>query len=107
MATYSSSAKGIRLYFSLNWLRDGSQEETLSKWLPVGVSHTIRGRSLRQKSRRGSYCEEKRNEARRGSLLANYFRNAATTKSKFIPTLSGREQRVREGATNKESNHRG
>ena len=35
----------------------------------------------------------------RGSLVAEYFRTAATTKSKFIPTLSGREQRVREGAT--------
>jgi hypothetical protein len=39
---------------------------------------------------------KKRAEGRRGSLLAEYFRKAATTKSKF-PTLSGREHRVREG----------
>ena len=49
------------------------------------MSHTIGGRSLRQKSRRDSYCEEKHAEARRGSLSAEDFRNAAATKSKFIP----------------------
>ena len=40
-------------------------------------------------------CEEKRAEARKGSLSAEYSRKTATTKSKFIPTLSERQQRVR------------
>jgi hypothetical protein len=77
----------------------------LSKWLAVGESRTIGGRSLRQKSVAVATVMEnvmKRVEA----PCWNTLETLPQRKSKF-PTLSGREQRVREGSTNKESNHRG
>jgi hypothetical protein len=79
----------------------------LSQWLAVGESRTIGGRSLRQKSVAVATVMEE-NVMKR--VEAPYWRNTLETlpqrKSKF-PTLSGREQRVREGPTNKESNHCG
>ena len=106
MATYSSSANDIRLYLSLNWLRDGSQEEMLSKWLAVGESRTIGGRSLRQKSVAVAAVMENVMKLVGAPCWWNTLETLPRRKSKF-PTLSGREQRVREGPTNKESNHRG
>jgi hypothetical protein len=78
----------------------------LSKWLAVGESRTIGGRSLRQKSVAVATVMENVMKRVEAPCWRNTLETLPQRKSKF-PTLSGREQRLREGPTNKESNHRG
>ncbi|MEA3006198.1 MAG: hypothetical protein QOI94_1467 [Acidobacteriaceae bacterium] len=78
----------------------------LLKWLAVGGICTIGGRSLRQKSVAVATVMENVTKRVEAPCWRNTLETLPQRKSKF-PTLSGREQRVREGPTNKESNHRG
>jgi hypothetical protein len=77
----------------------------LLKWLAVGESRTIGGRSLRQKSVAVATVMENVTKRVEAPCWRNILETLPQRKSKF-PTLSGRKQRVREGPTNKESNHR-
>jgi hypothetical protein len=78
----------------------------LSKWQAVGESRTIGGRSLHQKSVAVAAVMENAMKRVEAPCWRNTLETLPQRKSKF-PTLSGREQRVREGPTNKESNRRG